>query len=216
MPAAASPQIHRRLARRNRVVAGLRLMVPALGALVLLALGAQIYLASFTGRFEIGQVTVTPEAINIDAPEYVGVLEDGSVYRVWANSARAATARTDLIDLFEAELVLSRIDGVQLEAQAARAQLDTTSQLTLVPGLADVADSTGTVGTLYDSVFDWNAQMLTSRGPVAIDYADGSTVRAEGLTYDATAIVWTFTRSRVTLPTTPGEDAPAADGDRSP
>lgn len=211
-----------RLARRNRRVGLLRVLVPALGGLVLAGLMVQIYLASFSAQFDIGQITVTPDAVNIAAPEYMGVLEDGSAYRVWASTARASTSQSDRIDLTQAQIVLNRVDGVQLTAQAAHAQLDTTKRLTLVPGLADVADSTGTVGTLENSIFDWDAQVLTTKGPVAIDYADGSTVRAEGLVYDAAAITWTFSRSTVTLPSTPGEEddtAPAQDnmsGEPSP
>ncbi|ODT69425.1 MAG: hypothetical protein ABS75_17095 [Pelagibacterium sp. SCN 63-23] len=215
MPATTSV-IHRRLRRRNGVVAALRVAVPALGALVLVALAAQIYRASFTGRFEVGQVTVTPEAVSIDAPEYVGLLEDGSAYRVWAESARAALSSSDHIDLFEAAVTLDRADGVRLQAEAAAAQLDTSAQLTLVPGLADVADSEGTIGTLYDSIFDWHEQVLTTRGKVAIDYGDGSTIRSDGLVYDAARIVWTFTNPVVTLPSTPGEAPPATNGDDTP
>ena len=98
-----------------------------------------------------------------------------------------------------------------MEARAA--QLDTTNQLTLVPGLANVADSTGTTGVLNDSVFDWHSQLLTTKGAVAIDYADGSSVRARGLVYDAANVVWTFDRSVVTLPSTPGEDPAESTGD---
>ena len=113
--------------------------------------------------------------------------------------------QSNLVDLSNARLVLNRIDGVQLTMEADVAQLDTAAQLTLVPGQADVADSTGTTGTLNDSLFDWQNQLLTSRGAVAIDYADGSTIRADGLVYDASTILWTFTGSTVTLPSTPGE-----------
>lgn len=201
------PPIHRRLRRRNGTVRVLRLAVPMLGALVLAALVLQIVLSSLGGRFSIGQISVSPEAITVQAPEYVGVLQDGSAYRVSAITARASTSRTDLIDLADAQLVLDRVDGVQLVADAASGQLDTTNQLTIVPGLADISDSTGTTGTLRDSVFDWQAQVLSSDGAVAIDYADGTTVRAEGLVYDAASVIWTFKRSVVTLPSTPGEDA---------
>src|SRR5690606_27973920 len=173
MPASAgTPQIYRRLARRNRAVGVLRFAVPLLGALVLAGLIGQIYLASIGARFGIDQLSVTPEAIAIEAPEYVGALADGSSYRVWAETARAATGRSDLIDLTNARLVINRIDGVQLTMEAVAAQLDTTNQLTLVPGVAEVADSTGTTGTLNDSIFDWHSQRLTTRGAVAIDYAD--------------------------------------------
>jgi hypothetical protein len=198
-------ETYARLVRRNRAVAILRVGVPILGAVVLAGLMVQIYVSSLTARFEIGQVSITPDAISIAAPEYVGLLEDGSAYRVWATTARAATGSSHLIDLFEAHVVVDRIDGVQLRASAEEAQLDTVNRLTLVPGLAEISDSTGTAGTLTDSVFDWDGQTLTARGPVDIDNADGSTVKAEGLVYDAAAIVWTFERSIVTLPATPGD-----------
>lgn len=214
MPAATAPRrMYDRLGRRNRIVAILRLGVPLLGGIVLAGLLVQIYVSSFTGRFNIEQISVTPDAVVIDAPEYVGTLTDGSSYRVWAETARARLEQSNLVDLSNARLVLNRIDGVQLTMEAAVAQLDTAAQLTLVPGQADVADSTGTTGTLNDSVFDWSNQLLTSRGAVAIDYADGSTIRADGLVYDASTIVWTFTGSTVTLPSTPGEADSGASGE---
>lgn len=212
--AASLPPIHRRLKRRNRIVRMLRLAVPILGALVLFALLLQIVLSSLGGRFSIGQITVSPDAVTVAAPDYVGVMQDGSSYHVSASSARATTERPDLIGLAEAKLVLDRIDGVQLSADAAMAQLDTTNQMTMVPGVADIADSSGTTGTLRDSVFDWQAQLLTSNGEVVIDYADGTTVRAGGLVYDAQSMIWTFNRSVVTLPSTPGEND-LSDGDQN-
>jgi hypothetical protein len=202
-----------RLGRRNRIVAILRLGVPLLGSIVLAGLLVQIYVSSFTGRFNIEQISVTPDAVVIEAPEYVGTLSDGSSYRVWAETARARVEQSNLVDLSNAILVLNRIDGVQLTMEAEEAQLDTAAQLTMVPGEADVADSTGTTGTLNDSVFDWGEQLLTSRGAVAIDYADGSTIRADGLVYDASTIIWTFLGSTVTLPSTPGETDSGASGE---
>lgn len=204
---AATGQIYRRLVRRNQAVNVLRFGVPLMGALVLGGLMAQIYMASLTGRFGIDQISITPDSVAIEAPEYVGSLADGSTYRVWAETARATAERGDLIDLMQARLVINRIDGVQLVMDAASAQLDTTKQLTIVPGRTELADSTGTTGTLDDSIFDWHSQMLTTRGPVLINYADGSTVRAEGMVYDAIEVVYTFDRSVVTLPETPGETA---------
>ena len=211
---AANRQSYQQLVRRNRTVTMLRLVVPMLGALVLGGLMAQIYLASMTGRFGIDQMSTIPDSVAIEAPEYVGALADGSSYRVWAETARATAERSDLIDLTQARLVINRIDGVQLTMEAQSAQLDTTSQLTLVPGRTEVSDSTGTTGTLDDSIFDWHSQILTTRGPVVVNYADGSRVRAQGLVYDAANIVWTFDRSVVTLPATPGEDSSQAPGDR--
>lgn len=216
MPApTGTVQSYQRLARRNRTVGLLRFVVPLTGALVLGGLIGQIYLASTGGRFGIDQVSITPDAVSIAAPEYVGTLADGSTYRVWAQSALATTEQSNLIDLSQAVLVIDRIDGVQLTMEAADAQLDTSRQLTLVPGLATFFDTDGTSGSLENAVFDWHSQLLTGQGPVAIDYADGSGVRAEGLVYDADKVIWTFDRSVVTVPETPGEAATGTSGDQS-
>ena len=58
--------IYRRLEHRNRVVAILRIAVPALGVIVLAVLLVQIYLSSLTGRFGVGSVSVTRENVTIE------------------------------------------------------------------------------------------------------------------------------------------------------
>jgi lipopolysaccharide export system protein LptC len=199
--------IYRRLERRNRLVAILRIGVPALGALTLVALLGQIYVSSLGSRFGISQISVTRESVSVDTPEYAGLLEDGSAYKVWAQSAAAAIDATDIIELTDAALTIDRPTGINMRADAAAARLDTTNQLVFIDGSARVEDSTGTSGVFRKSVFDWAAQTLTADGPVDIDYADGTTLKAEGMVYDAKALVWTFTRATVTLPDTPSADA---------
>lgn len=201
-------RIYRRLANRNRVVALLRWGVPALGALALVGLLGQIYISSLGTRFGISQISIGRDAITVDAPEYAGVLDDGSLYRVRATSARAGLTTADLIDLTDAVLTITRANGTVMDARAPLARLDTTSQLVIVEGVAYIKDSTGTSGTLYQSTFDWAAQTLVGKGPVDVDYADGSTVVARGMTYDAASMVWTFSNATVTLPSTPGETVP--------
>ncbi len=196
------------LARRNRIVGALRIGVPAFGVIVLVGLVAQIVLANIGSRFGIGQVSISPDAITIDAPDYAGRMGDGSTYRVWAASARAPLARTDILDLLDAVIVVNRTDGIELRAEAAEGQLDTAGQQVLVPGRTDFTYSTGTTGNLTNTVVDLEAQTLVARGRTEVDYADGTTVRAEGLHYDSAAMRWTFSRAVVTLPSTPGEDTP--------
>lgn len=207
-PASTRPPIFSRLRRRNRIVGLLRLAVPVVGVVLLVGLVGQIILANIGARFGIGQVTISPDAITIDAPEYAGVMADGSSYRVWAASAQAPLARTDLLDLTDGVIVVNRADGVELRAEAAASQLDTSAQIVEIPDRADFTYSSGTTGVIYDTIVDWDAQTLTARGRTDVDYADGTTVRAQGMHYDAAAMRWTFTRSVVTLPSTPGEAQP--------
>lgn len=197
---------YQRLQRRNRVVAILRIGVPALGVVALVGLLGQIYLSSMSSRFSIGQVSVTREGISVDAPEYSGLLEDGTAYRVSATAARAAADATDRIGLDAARLVMTRADGVVTTVEAEMAVLDTTGELVVIEDVAHVATSEGTRGVIADSVFDYQTQTLKGEGAVTIDYADGTHLDAEGLTYDAKTMIWTFTRAVVTLPETPGAD----------
>ena len=85
--------IYRGLQARNRVVSILRIGIPALGIVALSALMLQIYVSSRTSRFGIGQIAVSSESITVETPEYSGLLDDGTAYRVSATSAQAAVAR---------------------------------------------------------------------------------------------------------------------------
>lgn len=199
---------YRRLTRRNRIVSVLRLAVPALGALTLAVLAGQIYLSSLSNRFGVGQISVSRDGVSVDAPEYAGLLEDGSAYRVTASAARAAMNATDRIALTDAVLEVDRTSGVSQRAESDQALLDTTNQLVFIDGIAHFTDSTGTVGVLEQSVFDWANSVLTAKGPVTINYSDGSDIKAAGMVYDAKQQTWTFTGATVTLPSTPGETIP--------
>lgn len=201
--------VYRKLQARNRVVAILRIGVPVLGAVALSALLLQIYASSKTSRFGISQIVVSPDSVTVETPEYSGVLDDGTAYRVSATSARAAVDATDRIGLSEATLTMAKPDGVTILVETPAAVLDTTAQVVEIAGQARVSNSEGTSGILRNTVFDYEAQQLTGHGPVIIDYADGTHLEAEGLTYDAAVLVWTFTRATVTLPDTPGAKKPA-------
>ena len=200
--------VYRRLEARNRVVAVLRIGVPALGVIALSLLMLQIYVSSTASRFGISQIVVSPESVTVETPQYSGLLDDGTAYRVSASSAQAAIDATDRIGLSQAALTMVKPDGVTIEVEASDAVLDTAGQVVEIAGMAEVADSLGTSGILFDSVFDYETQHLTGRGPVSVDYADGTRIEAEGLAYDATTMVWTFNRATVTLPDTPGANEP--------
>ncbi|WP_449393815.1 hypothetical protein [Devosia riboflavina] len=197
---------YKRLLRRNRVVSLLRFVVPAAGSVLLAALLIQIVISSFGARFGIGKIEVTPDRIRVETPEYAGTLSDGSTYRVWAEEAAAAIDNTDLITMTNVKVMLERTDGVRREAAAEDAVLDTVNQQVRIEHGTEISESSGISGHLNDSIFDWASQTLTARGPVTINYSDGSTVRAEGLVHEADRNRWTFTKAVVTLPETPGEE----------
>lgn len=199
--------VYRRLEARNRIVAILRIGVPALGAILLVSLIGQIYISSLSNRFGVGRIAVTREDVTVEAPQYSGVLEDGTIYHVSAADARAAIDATDQIALTEAALTMLRVTGVTMDVKAPAAMLDTAQEIVTIKGIAYVEDSTGTSGTIHNSVFDYVSQTLRGEGPVHIDYADGTTLDGTGMTYDARGMVWTFSGANVTLPATPGSES---------
>lgn len=209
--AAQRQATYRRLMARNRIVGILRIGVPALGLVALVSLVGQIYVSSLGSRFGIGRIEVSGDSISVDSPEYAGLLDDGTAYRVSATAARAATDATDQIALTDARLTMTRPDGVVTTVEAQAAVLDTTRELVVIKDIARIATSEGTRGVVADSVFDYQTQSLVGQGPVTIDYADGTHLVAEALTYDAISTIWTFARATVTLPDTPGAQSAEAE-----
>ena len=203
--------VYRRLDGRNRIVAILRIGVPALGAIILVALIGQIYISSLSNRFGVGRIAVTRDDVTVEAPQYSGVLEDGTTYHVLAANARAAIDATDQIALTDAALTMVRVTGVTMDVTAPAALLDTAKEIVTIEGIAYVEDSTGTSGTIRNSVFDYVSQTLLGEGAVHIDYADGTTLDGTGMTYDARNMVWTFSGANVTLPATPGSETSETD-----
>ncbi len=199
--------IYRKLAARNAVVARWRIILPVSGVFILTLMFTQMYLSSLANKFGIGQIELSTDSVTIDMPEYAGVLDDGSSYRVSATTARASTRQADIIDLVGAALSITRKTS-SVQANAPLARLDTTSELVIIDGIANVEDTDGTVSKLYRSVFDWAAQTLDSQGPVTVDYADGTRLVADRLHYDTKAMVWTFSNVTVTLESTPGAKKP--------
>lgn len=198
-------RIFARLSARNRIVAILRIGVPALGILVFVGLVGQIVMTRIAHTFGILNLHINGTTLNVDTPSYVGVLSDGTTYRISARAAQASLKALDVIKLADARLVLKRPDGEERHISADVAHLQTIDQLVKVPGLAHVSDSEGDKGTLVGAVFDWPTQQLQVSGPVHFDLATGTTLDAASMSYNARTKDWTFSNVTMVLPHRPGE-----------
>lgn len=196
--------IYQRLATRNRVVGVLRIALPVFGVLLLVGLMLQIYISSLANRFGIDQIAVSFDTVTVEAPEYSGLLDDGSNYRVSASMAEAPLSSTDQINLIDANLTITNPRGGTIQVRSEEALLDTSKELVTVEGLAYFEDSEGRTGEFSRSVFDAQSQTLNSQGPVDIAYSNGTTLTADTMIYDAKTLNWTFSNANVTLPNTPG------------
>lgn len=190
---------YRRLMRHNRLVAALRLGVPAVGVVVFIGIAAQLYLASIGADFSIGRITLDRDRINVEAPDYAGVTGDGSTYRVTAETASARITALDVIDLVGARAVLNRTDGRVMTAEAAEGELHTATQQVKVAGVTHVSDSNGMTGTIERLFVEWPSQTIDATGPVHLDFTNGMVIDAEGMHYSEDG-QWTFLRATLTTP----------------
>jgi hypothetical protein len=191
---------------RNRVVGGLRVVVPMLGILAFLALVGQIYIASLARQYGVSGIRIDRGTIVVEAPKYSGTGTDGSRYLVSAREARTPIERTSTIEMIDATLELLQPGGLSYFARAASATMDTVSNKVVAPGVVDITGSDGLKGTLTDMVADNDKELVTSNGHVDLLLPDGTTVVAETMLRDGKAQTWTFTRATVVVP-----DLPAAD-----
>lgn len=202
--------VYRALERRNRVIGVLRLVVPLLGLLVLGALGIQMIIGTVLTRdFAIGRVTIERNRLQVEMPRYAGLLADGTGYEVSAASASGALDQPSVIELIDAHIVLTKVSGVIVTIDAARAELETQLQLIDVPGVTLVTDTEGMRAEVDLLHVDMVAQVATG-GRTRVDYASGQSLDAEAIRYDALTREWTFTGAAVGLPDLPeiGEETP--------
>lgn len=204
-------KVYTALAARNRLVAILRIGLPALGVLVFLILSLQIYVAGVMRQYGISGVSIDRNHLVVETPTYSGVGGDGTRYSMTALRARTPLDNHDRIDLEQMSLTLGRPDGQSMTAAADNAQIVASTQSLVVDGVATVTGNAGVTGTLNGVTADLLHQSMVARGAVDLTLSNGASILAASMSYDATTQTWTFTRATVTIPGTPGE-ASAAPG----
>lgn len=193
-------RIYRALGRRNEFIALLRIMVPLLGVVILFVLLFQIIVANLTSGLNISGVRIEKNTLVIDAPEYSGIMANGTRYTIIADAAAAAISGRDLIELSNARVDLVRPDGYRMLANAANAQFQIAEQKIEVVDLMTVSDSYGMSAKLLNVTIDWVAQTLVARDNVYVTFADGSVLTGGSLIYDAGRQVWEFSSVKLIVP----------------
>src|SRR6218665_1838621 len=83
------------LERRNRIVAILRVGLPLLGVLVLVALLLQIVVSSLLNQFGISRIAIDRGNLVVETPSYSGVSANGAMYTISSEGARTSLAAMD-------------------------------------------------------------------------------------------------------------------------
>lgn len=205
--ATADPRgrLYARLVHRNRLVAVLRWAVPAAGALVLLVVIAGIVIASLSQRFGFSNISIDRDKLVVETPELISTVEDGTVYALGATAAKVSLIQSDIVDLTEATLTATTVEGQVTKASASAAQLQTTDQLISVPGTTVVESTDGLKGTLDMVFLDAMNWTLAAGGKVDMTLPDGTRILADSMTYERNAQHYTFRNVTLELPMTPGE-----------
>lgn len=196
--------IYAALLRRNRMVGALRIGIPALGAVLVLVLVLQFWIASLVPDFGFANVTIDRDNLVVEAPAYEGTGADGSRYSMSAESARAAIGNPDLINLTGAGFTLNQPDGNVFSARSARANLRVSNQLVIAEGPTSVRGSSGVSGTVEDATIDVLGERLVA-GRADLAFEGGTSLTADTMSYDGKAKVWIFSRATLMFNTTPGE-----------
>ncbi len=195
--AAVRARIYRRLGRRNRFISVLRIVVPLFGLVVLGVLLAYVYAANKADGYGASSVRFDRDQVIVSTPKYQGVTQNGTHYSVSAEQATTELSNADLLDLANARLEMKRPDGYAITATTDYGRYDLGAQSVLAPGVMTVEDSAGMRAWLTNSAFDWQDQVLRTRGEVRVLYPSGMEIRSAGLTYDANVGRWVFDQAQV-------------------
>jgi lipopolysaccharide export system protein LptC len=195
--------IYEALLRRNRLVGILRIGVPAMGAVLILGLLLQIYVANLVPDFGFANVSIDRDNLVVEAPSYEGTGADGSRYSMSAESARAAIGNPDMINLTGAGFTLSQPDGSSFSARAAKASLRVSDQLVIAEGATEVKGSSGVNGTVDNATVDVLRERLVA-GKADLSFDGGTRLEADTMSYDGKSKMWIFSNATLMFNTTPG------------
>lgn len=201
--------IFRRLGRRNRMVALLRVGVPIAGLAAFALLAGQIWLANMARQYGISGIRIDRGALVVDTPQYTGMGVDGSRYVVNAREARSPLDNPNEISMSDATIDLKRPGRSGFHVAGKSATVLTDSQVVTVPGIAMLHSDDGLRGTLTEVRADMKSEVTTADGAVFVTFADGSTLDAASMRYEGKLATWHFERATLIVPDLPGPARPA-------
>jgi len=211
IPDPARERLYAALVRRNRLVAALRIVVPAGGALALALVLGGIVLDNLREQFGFSSIHLDRDNLVVDTPTVTATGDDGTLYAARARMAKVRIGSPDVIDMVDAVFTMTPLEGAVFTALSPAATMQVSAQTLAVPGTMTVISDDGLRGDLADFHGDMLNWQMVAHGAVDLTFPEGMHVEAHGMTYDGNRKLWTFARATVTLPETPGgaiEEAP--------
>lgn len=201
----ARSRIYARLMRRNRFVGWLRILVPAVGIVAALAVGAGIVLDSILNQFGLSRIRIDRNNLVVDTPELSSTLADGTVISLAASNAKLAPNDSDKVGLTDARFIATLPDGQSFTALSGIANLTISTQTVHVPGRTDITTGDGATGHADKLTVDALGFTAHAEGPVEMTFSSGNRLEAADMLYDHQTRLITFHKVKLWLVSTPGE-----------
>jgi lipopolysaccharide export system protein LptC len=163
--------------RHSRLVRRLRILLPASGALLVLALVVVTHFA-LPGEIDlsVARLSVTPNSIIMDNPHLTGFDEDDRHYSVQADRAIQALTSPNQVRLEEIRATVTMADQGTAAITAAAGDYDNAESTLRLHGGIAIDSSDGYRLRMNDADIDFSAGTMTSANPVSIGYQDSQTV----------------------------------------
>ena len=118
----------------------------------------------------------------INGPQFSGVTEDGSIISIGAQSARPAADSPNTINITSLSLDLNGADGSELRINAIEGEIDGSSKVARLLGLAQLETSSGYRMETNGLTADLKSGVITSDGALEI-HAPFGTLTAGRVTF---------------------------------
>lgn len=179
-------------ARESRRVRRLRVLLPAIGALLFALVVFATVITRISISLSVGDLKITTDGLAMDAPHLSGSDGKGRTYKVRAESALQDLTDTKIIRLKGIDANVIQADGSQANLLADSGIYDSGAQKLVLKENIRLANSDGSGGALSRAEIDLNTGALTSDSPVAFSSRLGK-INAEKMGLEKKAGTVTFT-----------------------
>lgn len=179
-------------ARESRRVRRLRVLLPAIGALLFTLVIVATVITRISISLSVGDLKITTDGLAMDAPHLSGSDGKGRTYKVRAESAVQDLTDTKIIRLKGIDADVIQADGSHANLLADTGVYDSAAQKLVLNENIRLANSDGSGGALSRAEIDLNTGSLTSDSPVAFSSRLGE-INAEKMGLEKKAGTVTFT-----------------------
>ncbi len=194
-------RIYRTALRHSRLVRWLRIGVPAVIALALLAVVVANYMPPIGGLRlpgELGNLVIHGTKITMQQPRLSGFTLDSRAYEFSANAAAQDITKPNLVELQKLHAKMEMEDKSSVELSADGGVYDIKTEILKLNDNIELSSSNGYAGRLSEAVIDVRKGNVVSEKPVWVKMLNGF-LNAKRLDIDERGAVIRFTDVAMTL-----------------